>query len=217
MIDVVVKVGGSLARGPRLPALALELARLARGRNIVVLPGGGAFADVVRECDARLGLRPSAAHWAAVAGMDAFGIVLADVIPGARTVRRLDDVTSPGGRDVVRVLLPLRLLQEADPLPHEWAVTSDSIAAWVAGEAGARLLVLLKDARGMAAPVRGAGEAPSGEARLETLARWTGVDRRFATVVREAPPSVWIIDGERPALLRELVQTGRTEGVSLVR
>jgi 5-(aminomethyl)-3-furanmethanol phosphate kinase len=35
-------------------------------------------------------------------------------------------------------------LRVADPLPHSWDVTSDSIAAWVAGSLGARQLVLVK-------------------------------------------------------------------------
>ena len=42
------------------------------------------------------------------------------------------------------VLAPSRWLRDADPLPHSWDVTSDSIAAWVAGEVGARRLVLVK-------------------------------------------------------------------------
>jgi len=44
----------------------------------------------------------------------------------------------------VPVLAPSRWLREADPLPHSWDVTSDSIAAWVAGAAGASQLVLVK-------------------------------------------------------------------------
>jgi hypothetical protein len=35
-------------------------------------------------------------------------------------------------------------MREADPLPHSWEVTSDSIAAWIAGAVGARRLVLIK-------------------------------------------------------------------------
>ena len=45
---------------------------------------------------------------------------------------------------VVSVLLPAGLLAERDPLPASWGVTSDSIAAWVAGTAGAERLVLVK-------------------------------------------------------------------------
>ena len=42
------------------------------------------------------------------------------------------------------VLQPSRWLREADPLPHSWDVTSDSIAAWIAGQLGARQLILVK-------------------------------------------------------------------------
>ena len=42
------------------------------------------------------------------------------------------------------VLAPYRWLRAADPLPHSWEVTSDSIAAWLAGELGARRVVLVK-------------------------------------------------------------------------
>jgi aspartokinase-like uncharacterized kinase len=35
-------------------------------------------------------------------------------------------------------------MREADPLPHSWDVTSDSISAWVASQVGASRLVLVK-------------------------------------------------------------------------
>jgi len=46
----------------------------------------------------------------------------------------------------IPVLAPFRWLKTADPLPHSWEVTSDSIAAWLTGALGARRLVLVKPA-----------------------------------------------------------------------
>jgi aspartokinase-like uncharacterized kinase len=46
----------------------------------------------------------------------------------------------------VPVLAPSRWLRAADPLPHSWDVTSDSLAAWIAGAVGARRLLLIKPA-----------------------------------------------------------------------
>src|SRR5439155_581228 len=48
--------------------------------------------------------------------------------------------------DRLPVLAPFRWLRAADPLPHSWEVTSDSIAAWLAGQLHARRVVLIKPA-----------------------------------------------------------------------
>src|SRR5207244_2632696 len=47
------------------------------------------------------------------------------------------------------VLAPYRWLRAADPLPHSWEVTSDTIAAWLAGELRARRVVLIKPAHAL--------------------------------------------------------------------
>jgi len=44
----------------------------------------------------------------------------------------------------IPVVAPYRWLRDADPLPHTWNVTSDSISAWVASMLGATQLVLVK-------------------------------------------------------------------------
>ena len=46
----------------------------------------------------------------------------------------------------IPVLAPSRWMRKDDPLPHSWDVTSDSIAAWVAGEVAAPGLILIKPA-----------------------------------------------------------------------
>ncbi|MGE5229174.1 MAG: aspartate/glutamate/uridylate kinase, partial [Deltaproteobacteria bacterium] len=168
MIDAVVKVGGSLGRGERLREVCASLAEAGRRHRLLVVPGGGAAADVVREQDARFGLRPSTAHWMAVLAMDQFGLLLTDLTPGAEAVSSLDRartrLAEEGG---VVVLLPSEPLRRADALPHSWSVTSDAIAAWIAQETDGRLLVLLKDHHGMA---RLGPAGPSGTARLMGVA-----------------------------------------------
>jgi aspartokinase-like uncharacterized kinase len=44
----------------------------------------------------------------------------------------------------IPVVAPYRWLRDADPLPHTWDVTSDSISAWIASTLGATQLVLVK-------------------------------------------------------------------------
>src|SRR5439155_8330146 len=54
----------------------------------------------------------------------------------------------------LNVLAPSAWLLRADPFPHSWDVTSDSIAAWVARALRTARLVLLKSVDGVPGPGR---------------------------------------------------------------
>ena len=140
-----MKIGGALlAHGDHFDAVLEAIGTASRERRLLVVPGGGPFADAVRDVDRRLELSGDAAHWMAVLAMDQYAHVIADRLPhGALVVDRRAIVA---GLDAghIPVLVPFRWLRDVDPLPHRWDVTSDSIAAWVAGEVGARRLVLIK-------------------------------------------------------------------------
>lgn len=216
MIEAVVKVGGSLARGDGLRGLCAVLAAAGRRHRLLVVPGGGAFADAVRSCDAHYGLSDGAAHWMAILAMDQYACLLADLIPEAATIRSLDAAAvSTEGR--VPVLLCHDLLRGRDELPHSWDVTSDSIAAWVAKQLAAPLLVLLKDGAGLAAPFRDGLPGPDGPLPLHRLAQWECVDEHLAVVLAGTGYDLWIIDGARPERLPELLDGGSTTGVRLDR
>jgi len=114
----------------------------ASGRDLLIVPGGGPFADAVRKA----GLPDEASHWMAVCAMEQMAWCWADA--GAAPVGLDDPVRG------VCVLLPYEAVRSNDPLPHTWEVTSDTIAAWVADRCGAPLL-LLKSVDGISAPAGG--------------------------------------------------------------
>jgi 5-(aminomethyl)-3-furanmethanol phosphate kinase len=144
-IRVVVKVGGRLLAHPEhLDATLTALTNAAPEVPMLVVPGGGAFADAVRDVDRRLGLRDDAAHWMAVLAINQYGHLLASRMSNASLVVRLNDAAASLKDGRIPVLAPYQWLREADPLPHSWNVTSDSISAWVAGQAGAARLLLVK-------------------------------------------------------------------------
>lgn len=216
VMDAVIKVGGRLGRGKHLRSLCNDVATLGLRHRLLVVPGGGAFADAVRRCDARFGLSDTAAHWMAILAMDEYGYLLSDLIPGSTVVRSLEDAQGAAEAGSVAVLLPFDLVRRMDVLPHSWTVTADSIAAWVAGLAGARRLVLLKDRKGLSSPVDQADGLPPSEATVDQLAGWEGVDGYLAQLLRGAEFDLWILNGERPKRLAELLETGRTEGIRVL-
>jgi aspartokinase-like uncharacterized kinase len=145
-VDIVVKIGGVLAHHEHFDAAMAAIGEAARYRRLLVVPGGGPFADAVREADRRMGLSDDTAHWMAILGMDQYAHLVAGRLPRSTLVCGLGEISVALGDDRVPVLAPSRWLRAVDPLPHSWRVTSDSIAAWVAGQVGARRLVLVKPA-----------------------------------------------------------------------
>ena len=145
LVEAVVKVGGGLLSAPaHLDAALMSIAQAAQERRLLIVPGGGPFADAVREVDRRVGLPDEAAHWMAVLAMDQYAHLLVSRVPGGALVHEREEIAQAFAAGRVPVLAPSRWLRKADPLPHTWDVTSDSIAAWVAGALGASRLVLVK-------------------------------------------------------------------------
>jgi 5-(aminomethyl)-3-furanmethanol phosphate kinase len=205
----VVKVGGGLGDSA-LPALCATLGELGERHPLIVVPGGAGFADAVRDADRRFGLRARTSHRMAILGMEQFGWLLGDLIPGAE--RRADLARVEAGRTTV--LLPAAL--PLDQLPASWAVTSDSIAAWVAGRIGAGRLVLVKEVDGLFAdwPPRGEPLARLTVAELATL-RSGGVDEHLPAVLDGAQFETWVVGGRDPARVAELLERGTTAGTRI--
>lgn len=187
---IVCKLGGSLLDAGRAPPLLRVLRRVAPALGVLVVSGGGRVADRVRARHRRGELGTTQAHWAAIRALDVTALRLAGGC-GAR----LPVVTAPplrGGprpgrsAEGLAVLAPSPLLRAEDPLPHGWHVTSDSIAAWVAGRFGAEQLVLLK-ARG------GRAELPADRAAGDGL-----VDRHLPALLAGAGYTSWIVNGRHP-------------------
>jgi 5-(aminomethyl)-3-furanmethanol phosphate kinase len=147
LVHTVVKVGGGLlSKSGDLDRVTQALTRLGPGRRVLIVPGGGPFADAVRAMCRRVRIGDDAAHWMAVLGMDQYGHALAARMPDAALVEREADIAAVLAAGRLPVLVPYRWLKAADPLAHSWDVTSDSIAAWFAGALRARRIVLIKPA-----------------------------------------------------------------------
>jgi aspartokinase-like uncharacterized kinase len=142
---IVVKVGGGLSATPgALELVGHALAEAGRGHRLLIVPGGGPFADAVRAFDRREGLSADAAHWMAILAMDQYAYVLVERIPRAVLVEEPGAIGAALPGPGVAVLAPSRWLRAADVRPHDWTATSDSAAAFVAGALDAEQLVLIK-------------------------------------------------------------------------
>jgi aspartokinase-like uncharacterized kinase len=151
-ITKVVKVGGGLLASLEcLDAVLAEISAASREVPLLIVPGGGPFADAVREVDRQIELGDDAAHWMAILAMDQYAHLIAARLSNGVLVHGSLEIDSALAQGRLPVLAPYQWLRDADPLPHSWDVTSDSISAWVAGQVGASRLVLVKP-RGASGP-----------------------------------------------------------------
>ena len=166
---VVVKIGGGLLRARGLAGLRAacdEVVAQASRRRVLVLPGGGPFADAVRVADRDRELGDRLAHRLALAAMDQLGMVLRELLPSAETISSLRAPTGLG------LLLAASAFAGRAGVPESWTVTSDSLAVLAAGAIGADQAILLK-------PVDGVFERwPAGPPAQRPLAQPTARELR---------------------------------------
>jgi len=145
---LVIKIGGGLLRDEGLEGLrraCAEVNETATRRPVLVVPGGGPFADAVRAVDAQVGFADGIAHALALRAMDQLGAILAPMLPDAEPVA---DLVAPRALGVLAVA---PAFAGRPGVPESWAVTSDSLAVLAAGAIGAEEAVLLKPVAGVVA------------------------------------------------------------------
>lgn len=172
MTPLVLKIGGSLLEAGHFRA---TLALVARARRpVVVVPGGGPFADAVREAQTRFGFSDAAAHDMSLLAMQQMAAAIVDGAPrfvAAETPLAMKRAWR--GRRVP-VWLPANLCASDLRIPRDWSITSDGLAARFAERLEGAEVALVKSC----AVPRGASP--------ETMARLGIVDTVFPAIVRRA-------------------------------
>jgi len=139
----IVKIGGSLYGDPLLPQWLDMLVQLGGGR-VVVVPGGGPFADEVRRQQGHWRFADLPAHNMAVLAMAQGAYLLQALSPALRLAAGDEAIHHRLHQGDVAVWAPYELLREQRDASTHWGVTSDSIALALARRLNAERLVLVK-------------------------------------------------------------------------
>lgn len=142
----VIKLGGSLLGTPELERWLDIVSRYGDGK-VVIVPGGGIFADAVREAQHQSGISDKVAHHMAVLAMDQYGVLLAGLNRGLATAASELEIAERGWQHRGIIWLPSKMVCADDAIPASWEVTSDSLAAWLAATLNAEHLILVKSVR----------------------------------------------------------------------
>lgn len=183
-MNIIIKLGGSLLNLPHLAnALQTVLSQRAEHRCLIVT-GGGATTDVVREWSRIHTLADETAHWLAIASLDLNRRLLEQLLGFGSVVSR-EEAEQAWDRDPRPLLLKTEQFLAAEEaevgrsIPHTWDVTSDSLAAWIAMRWPAEELILLKSV-----------PAPVGLSAIDASVAGL-VDTYFEHLVHHVPLTSW--------------------------
>ena len=214
-MEAVLKVGGSLAEEPaKLTKLCKELSVLAEAYRMLIVPGGGEFADTVRKIDKVYGLSKTAAHKIAILAMDQYGIFLSDITLNSIVCYDLDEVTNSAKGKLV-IFLPSLFMYREDPLEHSWDVTSDTIAAYIAGLVDAKKLILITDVDGIFSedPKKSRDNKLIQEVSPEELLGWnrrTSVDKTLPKFLLKSKRDCYVVNGRYPNRIKLILDNKKT-------
>lgn len=142
----VIKLGGNLASSAELPDWLAVLAEHGAER-VVLVPGGGPFADAVRSAQAIHRFDDATAHHMALLAMQQYGLMLAGLRAELLPVDSEAAIRAALAAGRMPVWSPLPMALDPEPAPElepSWRLTSDSLAAWLARRLNIGRLALVK-------------------------------------------------------------------------
>ncbi len=217
MSITVVKIGGSIAAYPdKLRSLCKKISILSKKFRIVIVPGGGEFADTVRQIDKRFNLTRSISHRMAIYAMNQYGLMLTDLIPDSVAVNEKDQTKIVLDKNLTPVFLPAKLMLAEDPLENSWDVTSDSIAFYIAKVLEASKLVLVTDVDGLYNddPKKQVGQLINQitAKELVTINKRTSIDITLPNLLQNSKLTCIIINGLYPDRLKAALMNQKIVG-----
>lgn len=141
---IVIKLGGSLMGSSELPSWLNSIESVSENSNIIIVPGGGKFADSVRNLQTKYQFDDLVAHKMALLAMCQYGYLLAGMNSKLKIIDDIDVITSNLDKQLPLLWLPLGLCDDNSEIPASWDFTSDSIALWLASKLTADKLILVK-------------------------------------------------------------------------
>ena len=197
-MDWIVKVGGSLF--PENSVKLVEAISELTEKEVMVICGGGSFANQIRDYDLQMNFSATANHESAIMCMDIIGRLLADKISDAEAVYDLNSAKSLAKENKIPILLPSRLMHYLDPLEHSWSVTSDSISLYIAQLLQAKLLIAT-DVDGIYTRIPSAKDAKLiNEISAKKLLSFgeTSIDTSLSELLIEFGSNCYVVNGKYP-------------------
>lgn len=181
---IVIKLGGSLSRTDALVDCLSAAEKNYQGRAVVIVPGGGAFADQVRLAQQHWRFDDTTAHHMALLAMQQMALLFKGLKPDFVIAANVEAIQNQLGRKRTVIWSPDIIELDNAGIPASWDITSDSLAAWLTKTLSATELVLIKSA------------AIDSGLSLQQLAAQNIVDKAFCDFVAQTAFKIRIVDAQ---------------------
>ena len=141
----VIKIGGSLLSSPKLAGCLKAIGQ--QQQKTIIVAGGGGFADQVRTIQQYWQFNDKIAHEMALLAMQQTALVFHSLQPNMPIVSSATEInTALSTYNTVIWSANINWLNQSG-VKASWDISSDSIAAWLAGQLSAQQLILIKSAQ----------------------------------------------------------------------
>lgn len=210
----VIKLGGSVTHHGSLLKWLQLVVRWGDGK-VIIVPGGGVYADAVREFQRIRQDLPDGhitdthAHALAIYAMDQMARSFVAMLPELTLVRNPLEIAERGWQHRGLVWLPSEMALNPElwgdtALPESWDTTSDSLAAWLACQLEASHLLLVKSDE------RLLEEKPVFS--LEDLQDMNIVDTGLSKILPQAGFQSWVVHESRYDLFQSGLEAQKLTG-----
>jgi aspartokinase-like uncharacterized kinase len=181
---IVIKLGGSLMASGKLRQCLDKIDSSYQGKAVIIVPGGGVFADQVRYAQQQWQFHNRAAHCMAILAMQQMALLVNALKPSFKISTSIAEI-----RELIRQANTLVWSPDVTELDKAniastWDITSDSLSAWLAKALGADELILVKSVN-----IDCTGD-------VRKLAKENIVDTSFFGFVQQSSFNVRIINAE---------------------
>jgi aspartokinase-like uncharacterized kinase len=181
---IVIKLGGSLSRSDDLVNCLNKVEKNYQGRTVVIVPGGGAFADQVRLAQQQWQFDDQTAHHMAILAMQQMALMIKALKPNFAIANNLAEIQGLLDSDKITIWSPNITELDSAGIAASWDITSDSLSAWLADNLSATELILVKSA------------VIDARLSLQQLAEMDIVDKAFCDFVSQATFKTHIINAQ---------------------
>jgi len=194
----VIKLGGSLLLSESLKEWLVIIVKHGAGK-LVIVPGGGIFADKVRDEQQEWKFDDKTAHQMALLAMEQYAHLLQSYAPDLRFADSIEEIEKAISLNQVPVWLPFKMINTCQDVSENWNITSDSLALWLAGQLDAEHAMLVKS-------------LSLKNLKARQLSEFEMVDKDFPDFVKKSKSEIWwLAQNDVGALENLLKENGEPE------